>query len=58
MFMDNFQVVYVGVIAPMHKPVVDLMLRAKKAVLCEKPLGLSLEEVSMNQCRLIKIKSN
>ena len=48
-FKYFFQVVYVGVIAPMHKPVVDLMLRAKKAVLCEKPLGHSLEEVSMKQ---------
>lgn len=43
---EDIEVVYVGVIAPMHKPVVDLMLRAKKAVLCEKPLGLSLKEVS------------
>jgi len=40
------EVVYVGVIAPAHKEMVKLMLNNKKAVLCEKPLGLSLAEVT------------
>ena len=39
------QVVYVGVIAPAHREMVLLMLANNKAVLCEKPLGLSLAEV-------------
>ena len=40
--------VYVGVIAPAHKEMVKLMLNNKKAVLCEKPLGLSLAEVKFH----------
>ena len=32
-------------IAPAHKDMVKLMLNNEKAVLCEKPLGLSLAEV-------------
>ena len=34
-----------GVIAPAHKDVVKMMLNNGKAVLCEKPLGLNLNEV-------------
>ena len=34
-----------GVIAPAHREMVKLMLTNEKAVLCEKPLGLSLAEV-------------
>eukprot|EP00090_Calanus_glacialis_P011589 TRINITY_DN19969_c0_g1_i1.p1 TRINITY_DN19969_c0_g1~~TRINITY_DN19969_c0_g1_i1.p1 ORF type:complete len:334 (-),score=99.93 TRINITY_DN19969_c0_g1_i1:36-1037(-) len=40
------EVVYVGVIAPAHREMVKLMLTNEKAVLCEKPLGLSLAEVT------------
>jgi len=42
---DDVEVVYVGVIAPAHRELVLLMLANNKAVLCEKPLGLSLVEV-------------
>jgi len=42
---SEVEVVYVGVIAPAHREMVVLMLNNKKAVLCEKPLGLSLVEV-------------
>ena len=34
-----------GVIAPAHREMVKLMLTNEKAVLCEKPLGLSFAEV-------------
>ena len=34
-----------GVIAPAHRDVVNMMLNNGKAVLCEKPLGLNLNEV-------------
>eukprot|EP00092_Neocalanus_flemingeri_P010904 GFUD01011744.1.p1 GENE.GFUD01011744.1~~GFUD01011744.1.p1 ORF type:complete len:334 (+),score=122.08 GFUD01011744.1:85-1086(+) len=43
---EEVEVVYVGVIAPAHKEMVKLMLNNEKAVLCEKPLGLSLAEVT------------
>jgi len=43
---SEVEVVYVGVIAPAHREMVKLMLNNQKAVLCEKPLGLSLAEVT------------
>jgi len=39
------EIAYIGVISPAHKDLVILMLEAGKAVLCEKPLGLNLEDV-------------
>ena len=48
-----------GVIAPAHKDMVKLMLNNEKAVLCEKPLGLSLEEVMYDigvvDCNMIQL---
>ena len=52
MLSSILQVVYVGVIAPAHRELVLLMLANNKAVLCEKPLGLSLVEVG-NQNSLL-----
>ena len=44
-------VVYVGTIHPAHAHVVKTMLKAKKAVLCEKPLGINVKETKeMIQC--------
>ena len=38
--------VYVGLVSPAHLALVKLLLEAGKAVVCEKPLGLSLAEVT------------
>ncbi|CAD7924550.1 unnamed protein product [Amoebophrya sp. A120] len=46
MFKDpNIDVIYVGAIHPMHKQIVLEALRNKKHVLCEKPMGMNLQEV-------------
>ena len=44
--MNCKQVVYVGLVSPAHLALVKLLLEAGKAVVCEKPLGLSLAEVT------------
>ena len=41
----DVEIVYVGVTAPEHYNIVKIMLEAGKNVLCEKPLGVSLEQV-------------
>jgi len=43
---EEVEVAYIGVVAPAHKDLVLMMLGAGKGVLCEKPLGLDLQEVS------------
>eukprot|EP00392_Amoebophrya_sp_AT5.2_P001514 g1516.t1 len=50
LFADpSIDIVYVGAIHPMHKKLVLEALRAKKHVLCEKPMGMNLEEVETMQ---------
>jgi len=41
---SNVDVIYVGTIHPQHHQLVLMFLRAKKAVLCEKPMGMNVAE--------------
>ncbi|XP_030620820.1 trans-1,2-dihydrobenzene-1,2-diol dehydrogenase [Chanos chanos] len=41
----EIDVVYVGTIHPYHLPVSVMLMKAKKNVLCEKPLAMNLREV-------------
>ncbi|XP_074662148.1 trans-1,2-dihydrobenzene-1,2-diol dehydrogenase-like [Tubulanus polymorphus] len=48
---DCIDVVYVGVVTGMHHDVVNLLLKAGKHVVCEKPLGVNAQQVSsMIEC--------
>ena len=45
MFVCYTDVVYIGTFNPSHVPLSVMMLEAEKAVLCEKPLAMSVAGV-------------